>query len=146
MTMLSLLLHKPKSRLSRMRTISVPGMSSASGTSVTGRHWPVPGIRPFWQHWVNSFLDFENQGLTSTVIRVFEDRRTTSRSDIIKLTMIPISTFQTTERAKVINIIAKSGHAPILLSNPQVRWNCVDEELHTCSSTLGHVEPRQRGT
>lgn len=60
-------------------------------------------------------------GLTSTVIRVLDDRLTTSRSDIIKLTMIPISTFQMTERVNVMNIIAKSIHAPILVLDLQVR-------------------------
>ena len=63
----------------------------------------------------------ETWQLTSTVIRVFDARRTTSRSAIIKLMTIPISTFQTTERVNVMNIIAKSIHAPILALNTQIR-------------------------
>ena len=47
-------------------------------------------------------------------MRVLEERRMTSSRDIIKLTMIPISTFQMTERENVINIIAISVQARIL--------------------------------
>ena len=66
--------------------------------------------------------------LTSTVMRVLDDRRTTRRSAIIKLTTIPISMFQRTERENVMNIIAKSFHAPILVLGPQVRRTCLNDD------------------
>jgi hypothetical protein len=84
-----------KSRFSRMRTISTPGTSScASGCSLIGSHTSaepplaaVPAlIRP------------------RIVILGRADRRTTSRSEMIIETTMPISRSQRMERQKVVAI------------------------------------------
>lgn len=54
--------------------------------------------------------------LTRIVILVFEERCTTRRRDIIKLTTMPTSTFQTMEKKNVRNINDRSTHARILFT------------------------------
>jgi hypothetical protein len=48
------------------------------------------------------------------VMRAFDDRWTTIRSEMIKLTTTPTSTSQTIEKMNVSVIRVKSTHAPIL--------------------------------
>jgi len=48
-------------------------------------------------------------------IRVFEDRRTTRRSDMMMLTTIPTSMFQMIENTKVSVMSAMSTHDRILV-------------------------------
>lgn len=56
---------------------------------------------------------------TKIVIRVLLDRCTTSSREMIKLTTIPTSTFQTMEKTKVNDIRVRSTHALILSSHYQ---------------------------
>ena len=71
----------------------------------------------------------------------------TSSRDIIRLTMMPISTSQITERKNVINIIARSVHAPILLVKFRQGYKLVEylDEKRTCSNTTSRAAIRRRG-
>lgn len=52
--------------------------------------------------------------LTRIVIRVLDDRCTTRRSEMTRLTPIPTSTFHTIDKTNVSVINARSTHARIL--------------------------------
>lgn len=118
--------QSPKSKFSRMRTINAPGTSSsASGFSLIGFQRSVPGIRPciykcrcargMQVNEKHSMSEWKRE-LTRIVILVFEERCTTRRRDIIKLTTMPTSTFQTMEKKNVRNINDRSTHARILFT------------------------------
>lgn len=100
-----------------MRTMSTPGTSSsASGFSLIDTQRSVPGMRPCRRRARQQPLRAHGggkgaRGRTRIVIRVRAERRTTSTSEMMMLTTMPISRSQTMERKKVVSMSPTSFFA-----------------------------------